>query len=427
MMRLILLFLSLLFFGCVAFEEADIIALQNTFDLDGYVLTYSGNAVPNAKIELIGIQNYSTFSNSEGYFRFSKIEEGFYQIKISKEGFKDYHFSFNFIPGNYSLNFTLLKDCLYYSTETKRDYYIVYGYNGTLGRASLNCDLYYPNSSYLNLSYPDTKQRIKFVGDNRVVSLSIDRIHSASPIGFYILVHMNGTNTMKIFERKNTTIEQAVREMPGYLGEMYLIEQNRRRKIIDTENEEIREIAMRARNKSNNVWDVAKDLFIWLKNNTKYAREVGGDLDYVQSPSEILASRKGDCDELSYLYISLLRTAGIPSRFVEGFLVKENETRFVRHMWVEFYDGEWIPVEVAGTGTVENEVNMNFGIRRTIHVPVFIEDREMKEINKIACTYTYYGYRPEISNFIFYDSYPYDEKYLAVCGDNRFLTDAKEG
>ncbi|MCX8202341.1 MAG: carboxypeptidase regulatory-like domain-containing protein [Candidatus Micrarchaeota archaeon] len=424
---LLLLISSVLIFGCLGIEE--IFSEPSNFSLEGKVLTVTGKPIPDAKIELISNKTYSSYSNSDGAFKFSNVSAGEYTIKISKEGFKSYNYSFTFYPGDYDWNFSLVRDCIYYDVDVKRDYYVRYGYNGTLYRTDLVCELPYPSSSYLNVSFPETKQEIRYVGENRVASLRIDNTNNRyNQIRFYILVDMKGTNTLKIFERKNMSISKAASLMPNYLEERTMADQaGNKRKIIDPKNAEIKSIAEQAKKSAgDDVWEVARGLFIWLKNNTKYFNQGGADGEYIQSPAEMLSSRKGDCDELSYLYISLLRSAGIPARYVEGFLVKENETRFVKHMWVEFYDGEWVPVEVAGTGRIEDEVNVNFGVERNQHVPIFVEDGTQASFDRKGCTYTFYGARPQISNYVYYTSIPHERQYIAVCGSERYLAEERE-
>lgn len=426
---ILVLISSFLIFGCIGIEE--IISEPTTFSLNGVIKSVNGDAIPNAKIEMISNKTYFTYSDENGFYKFSNLTQGSYKIRITKEGYKDYNLSFIFYPGSYDWNFTLVKDCLYYEFPTKRDYLVIYGYNGTLYRTELTCDLPYPENSLLNISFDGTKKDIYHIGQNRMVRLSIDNINQKyNSIKFYFLIALNGTNSIKIFERKETTIQEASSLMQNYLGERTTtdVSTGKTKKMIDPNNEEIKMIVtdIKKRVNSDNVWDMARELFIWLKNNTSYFNQGGVD-EYVQSPAEMMKSRKGDCDELSYLYISLLRSAGIPSRYVEGFLAKENETRFVRHMWVEFYDGEWVPVEVAGTGKIEDEVNTNFGVERNIHVPIFIDDGTQASFERTGCKYKYYVQKPEISNYAYYTSIPFDEAYIAVCSNGeRYITYQKE-
>lgn len=54
--------------------------------------------------------------------------------------------------------------------------------------------------------------------------------------------------------------------------------------------------------------------------------------------SQSLEMKKGVCQDFAHLLISLCRKAGIPARYVTGFMQGEGFT----HAWIEFYDaGFW--------------------------------------------------------------------------------------
>ncbi len=64
---------------------------------------------------------------------------------------------------------------------------------------------------------------------------------------------------------------------------------------------------------------------------------------------EILKHRSGVCQDFAHLMIGLLRTRGIPSRYVSGYLhvASSEEEPSQSHAWVEFFAGErgWIPFD----------------------------------------------------------------------------------
>lgn len=59
--------------------------------------------------------------------------------------------------------------------------------------------------------------------------------------------------------------------------------------------------------------------------------------------TEVLASKKGDCNEYTALFTAFARAAGIPAKMVAG-LVYQNG-RFFYHAWPEIYLGRWIGVD----------------------------------------------------------------------------------
>ena len=125
-----------------------------------------------------------------------------------------------------------------------------------------------------------------------------------------------------------------------------------------------------------NSFIYAKKLFIWLKQNTVYKIHNNNE---VQTSDYTLTSRSGDCDDLSFLYIALCRAAGIPARFIRGFLLVDSNP--IAHAWAEVFVGGgvgndgWVPVECAGTSSfIDVEVHQNFGVENCEHLRVFKDD-----------------------------------------------------
>jgi transglutaminase-like putative cysteine protease len=57
----------------------------------------------------------------------------------------------------------------------------------------------------------------------------------------------------------------------------------------------------------------------------------------------VLAQRRGDCNELTVLYVALARAVGLPARPVAGLL--DVGGRFYYHAWPEVYLGTWVAVD----------------------------------------------------------------------------------
>jgi len=148
-------------------------------------------------------------------------------------------------------------------------------------------------------------------------------------------------------------------------------------KYIDPFAVDIRNIAVDVQNKANsdNSFIVAREIFKWLKLNTYYSLSEGAPKPAIST----FENKTGDCDDLTFLYISLCRAINIPARFIRGFLVEEDSV--VAHAWAEVYvgnnigNGGWIAVECAGgSDEIEDEVNTNFAIESADHLRVFVDD-----------------------------------------------------
>ncbi len=152
---------------------------------------------------------------------------------------------------------------------------------------------------------------------------------------------------------------------------------------IDPNNVDIKSTAQDVSDQTdnNNSFILARELFIWLKQNTDYKiHTINND---VQPASKTMQRGTGDCDDLSFLYISLCRSLGIPARFIRGYLVEETDgvVSAVSHAWVEVFVGDnigdngWIPVECAcSSKDMAVQVNQNFGVESVGHLRLFKDD-----------------------------------------------------
>ncbi len=73
---------------------------------------------------------------------------------------------------------------------------------------------------------------------------------------------------------------------------------------------------------------------------------VNAGIGVMRDASEILETQEGVCRDHAILAGTLLRAAGIPTRFVNGLVFAEGA--FYYHAWVEFWDGsEWIGLDTT--------------------------------------------------------------------------------
>lgn len=82
---------------------------------------------------------------------------------------------------------------------------------------------------------------------------------------------------------------------------------------------------------------------------------------------EILELKKGVCQDFAHLLLQLLRTAGIPSRYVSGYICpKENGLRGegATHAWVEIYTPNqgWLGLDPTNNvWTMDNHIKLSVG------------------------------------------------------------------
>ncbi len=85
----------------------------------------------------------------------------------------------------------------------------------------------------------------------------------------------------------------------------------------------------------------------WVHNRVKYDGPGYGAT--VQNANWVFENQVGTCDEYSHLLVSMLRSAGIPAKFIAGYVCSVNCTESANwgpHAWVEAYaDGRWIATD----------------------------------------------------------------------------------
>jgi transglutaminase-like putative cysteine protease len=151
---------------------------------------------------------------------------------------------------------------------------------------------------------------------------------------------------------------------------------------IDPFTDEINDRAHEIRREENtdNAFLLAKALFVWLKENYNYY--VHPSSPNVQPALETFRKKTGDCDDLSFLYISVCRALNIPARFIRGYLITtaEDMPSIGPHAWAEVFVGGnlgnqgWIPVECACKAECTSNIHQNFGVEDVAHLRLFVDD-----------------------------------------------------
>ena len=231
----------------------------------------------------------------------------------------------------------------------------------------------------------------KIIANNSYISWNIDDnnknnyklgIKASIQSESFLISDISGINADTLQELKNNH---------NKIIEKYCNSQSNETAIfIDPEDLQIINTANKIMNNtgSNNSLILAKELFKWLKENIKYQKHTIN--KNIQPASFTIQKKTGDCDDISFLYISLCRAIKIPSRFIRGYLIEQNnnEINIIPHAWVEVFVGDdigsdgWIPVECAGNSDIETEIHQNFGIEDAFHLRLFIDDGDNESLNE---------------------------------------------
>jgi len=122
-------------------------------------------------------------------------------------------------------------------------------------------------------------------------------------------------------------------------------------KTIDSDNGDIIRLASETVKGEEDLFAAVFKVADWTKHNIKYDLSTLT-ADVSQKASWVLQNRYGVCDELTSLFIAMLRSIGIPARFVSGIAYTNSELfpeKWGPHGWAEVYfpNYGWVPFDVT--------------------------------------------------------------------------------
>ena len=112
----------------------------------------------------------------------------------------------------------------------------------------------------------------------------------------------------------------------------------------------VREIALSITNDKQKISEKARAVYQWVVENTKRDPDVQG--CGTGEVEKVIAKRGGKCADISSVFVSVARAAGVPAREVFGLrLGKKDEEDMTsgHHCWAEFYvpGYGWVPADPA--------------------------------------------------------------------------------
>ena len=118
--------------------------------------------------------------------------------------------------------------------------------------------------------------------------------------------------------------------------------------LINSDSIIIREKADEIIGDEDDLYEVVYKLGSWANENINYSLETLTE-ELTQNSLWVLQNRKGVCDELTVLFIAMLRSQGIPAKFVSGSSYTNVIPGFGNHAWAEVYfPGKgWVPFDVT--------------------------------------------------------------------------------
>lgn len=121
------------------------------------------------------------------------------------------------------------------------------------------------------------------------------------------------------------------------------------------------------------IIEIARDCSEYVFNNFTYTK---GITTINTTLDEVLELKKGVCQDFAHLLLQLVRTAGIPARYVSGYVCSNNSSlrgEGATHAWVEIYSPKqgWLGIDPTNNiWTMDNHVKLAVGQNFTDCTPV---------------------------------------------------------
>jgi len=233
---------------------------------------------------------------------------------------------------------------------------------------------------------------------NRIGNFNNLESHEEMTIESRMLVRVN--HSLKIPEIDTTTVQDLANEKEKsiYLQRLCCPE------IIDKQNK-INLILKKINRADKSIIAIAQECNTYIFKHFTYTK---GITNIETTVDEILEIKKGVCQDFAHVLLQLLRTAGIPSRYVSGYICP-NESGLrgegATHAWVEIYTPTqgWLGLDPTNNiWTMDNHVKLSVGrnfydctpvkgtfkgfARQTLSVCVSIgyeDGRQFEEINDV--------------------------------------------
>ncbi|MBA4276004.1 transglutaminase family protein [Flavobacterium sp.] len=233
---------------------------------------------------------------------------------------------------------------------------------------------------------------------NRIGNFNNLESHEEMTIESRMLVRVN--HSLKIPEIDTTTVQDLANEKEKsiYLQRLCCPE------IIDKQNK-INLILKKINRADKSIIAIAQECNTYIFKHFTYTK---GITNIETTVDEILEIKKGVCQDFAHVLLQLLRTAGIPSRYVSGYICPNKSGlrgEGATHAWVEIYTPTqgWLGLDPTNNiWTMDNHVKLSVGrnfydctpvkgtfkgfARQTLSVCVSIgyeDGRQFEEINDV--------------------------------------------
>ena len=201
---------------------------------------------------------------------------------------------------------------------------------------------------------------------NRVGNFNTLEVHSEMAIETRMIVRVN--HSLKIPEIDTTTVQDLAVEKEKSIELLrlsYPEDIEKQNKIIS--------ILNKIKYQDKPVIEIARLCNQYIYSNFSYTK---GITNIETTLDEVLQHKKGVCQDFAHVLLQLLRTAGIPSRYVSGYVCPNKSGlrgEGATHAWVEIYTPTqgWLGIDPTNNiWTMDNHIKLSVGRNFTDCTPV---------------------------------------------------------
>lgn len=161
--------------------------------------------------------------------------------------------------------------------------------------------------------------------------------------GEELVYQWGGLNGGEVMARSSFVVESSTRmvEIPAKVGFPFALPEGMEEYVDDTALITSRDISIRRKaaeiaEGSDDLYEIAFRMSEWTRQNINYSLETLT-AEATQNATWVLENKKGVCDELTVLFIAMLRSLGVPTKFVSGSSYTNVLGGFGNHAWAEVY------------------------------------------------------------------------------------------
>lgn len=201
---------------------------------------------------------------------------------------------------------------------------------------------------------------------NRVGNFNNLEVHSEMSIESRMIVRVN--HSLKIPEIDHTTIQDLAVEKDKSISLLRLSYPE----VIEKQNK-IVAILNKIKYQDKSIIEIARLCNQYVYTNFSYTK---GITNIETTIDEVLQHKKGVCQDFAHILLQLLRTAGIPSRYVSGYVCPNKSGlrgEGATHAWVEIYTPTqgWLGIDPTNNiWTMDNHIKLSVGRNFTDCTPV---------------------------------------------------------